>query len=510
MTLITVSCHTSQEVLFSKIVPLETIQTKIPLGNRTNFANIDNKLFIIVLEKNKKLVKLDFITQNIEKEINIEIYPNQQIYSFQWLNDDSIFVHFIANDHPKKYHDSVLFLFSTSKAPQVLNISQVPLRSSTCVTDSCYYSKKFNELYYNGSIYFNLFALNTCPGQPSYFQRKPILGGHLELNTSKFISHPFWIPQVPLGTQYDLIHDEHFQNIWGDKLLYSFAHNHTIIEYNLTNKHAKEITISKLSLIDTIEPLTKFFSNCKEKPYSEGNQAYFYGLNVYQNCIIRSASLKPMSQKSYELNNPTRIFGIFDEKYRKKHEFVSNDFFLVRPIGENWLLRKMNPTSGFLEFIIAKLEPYKTTVEAERKKLQAFYEEKSQQPSGWLAYNAKYKIENQRHVLYIPSSSCPSCIRYLVKYLSDNHQKWKDKGLDVILLFPDYFLQDLKKEMPEIDFSIFKQDLKEDYKNFVPSFINPKLVDFKDGKIEKETIINPSDLYLINNLVESLERSEQD
>ncbi len=50
--------------------------------------------------------------------------------------------------------------------------------------------------------------------------------------------------------------------------------------------------------------------------------------------------------------------------------------------------------------------------------------------------------------------------------------------------------KNLKLEYPKINFELFDLDLNNEFKNFIPGFINPNLVEFENQKIKKETLIN--------------------
>ncbi|GAB4278889.1 MAG: hypothetical protein Kow0068_02670 [Marinilabiliales bacterium] len=528
---ILVSCRDQQvnSYQFKKVnsisLPLDDPYYNIPSG--AQYAIIDGVETIILYLNNRKLTFYDLKSQKKYHEIKLGI---QELYSFYYLNKDSIFLFYVNQYNENDYIDSNQFILLnfygeikkrySFKNDIIWSRENQPLPINTAVYPSLF-GNKF-EILKKDKAFFFLRKMNPYNiGTEEFLSYKSPVVSYYDLSKEKLeTSKSLWYPYIRKGVYYPSDFPIMNYCVSHNKLpIIRFFYSSKLFEWDYEHDKIKEYTL-KSNLLDTIMP------TIKPTLRSDNNIEAMY-LNIsYDPYRKLYFSILMFSPDIYGIGTWSMI--IADENLNYIGEIFRPEMSAFRPIFTKEHIVEVKPGEpGFVDVNFYKLiesdvpeslyiASIKDSLMKIKKKMNdricSFTTRKKSEKQYIYSYlinkNIVNKNQNFSAVCVYIDAGCPGCNESVLRFVGDN--------LNILEKLPFYLIISGRNSLE------IKKQIK--YYNLVPMrkmYIdtlgdlilldksenkNPHLLVYKNDSLLIDSIYLANDIYtgLIPTLTESL------
>lgn len=459
-------------------------------------------------DNEKKLISFDINTGNKKNEIDINFFKYQQLLSFYYLNDDSVFLAFNSAfiSHNEYQDSSVMLINNKGKIKKVFSFEDSPILSSynsnKNINSLALAPPPFADLYYyNNKVFFSLLKyLYNTPGDSLQESIKIPLAGHQDLIKNKFVGYNNLkgIPYFKKGRYYHRNYRLVFLALTPENYpLIAFRHTPILYEYNYNNKTYKTHRIKSL-LVDTIIPDNSPIEAC-----SIYNQA-FYGKLIYdkyRHLYYRFIQLPANNNSPSRKNNPKISMIVADTLFKIKAEGILPDNLSQISVFTTkegiWFYNKNEKNK--INFQLYSLH-YNKEKEPEKKLFKEYAKktilDKNIGIQNYVTKTFGISDKNYAAVIVPVDIGCHYCASSIVKFYKENISVFENNNIFLILLglsknSIDPFLtkNNIKENMPHLYI-----DNKGEYQNYIEGFNNPKLYIINNLKLTSEKLYKPAEL----------------
>ncbi len=466
------------------------------------FKNDNGQETVWVYYSKKKIIGYDLKTQ---KQIASIPLKDPYLFSFNYINKDSILIYLNPAIDPEFLHDSILYLINDKGEPlKYFTLEKTPAlcaRNKTEDPDSVFYSYlSFQRQKYNDNKAFLLFGKYNYAyiGDDKFTSYDHPIAGHIDFKTGEYHPHTgINYIYIKEGVYYPkTYHNVYVELSEKGNPIYAFSYTPDLLEYDLKTNKAILHDVKSI-LLDTIKPANEPIEEAKKfnKPnfgrlhFNKNTNQYFrfvnypnaYNLDFGYAVMLLDKNFKPIAEGFCP--NEISTFNMFF----RGDKLVTFNYYKTIESDDKIILseyeistRKANPAE-----LLERTKPV-----AKKPKTDSDF-------VNFLQKTTKIKKSKEAFVTLPYLYCCPSCANYTVKLFSKNKKLLSDKNVCLIVSGKNkaIILEALKKENLAPDGKYVFYDSKEEYNEYDNrDYLNPRFTIIEDNKILKDTVYPPANI----------------
>ncbi len=517
------SCNTNKSY---KIITFEHIKDiELPIEDTLfnvvydyQYLKNESGEYLIVYLNNKEIIFYDIKTLKIVKKISLGQNP---LLTFEYINDDSIFLFYNPAYNRFYMHDSSLLLINI-KGDTIENYSWkgTPVWSWENPhyekSEVAYSNLLFQKLpYFDNKIFinFDIYQKDYFFDSTYLFNKLPLVG-YFNLKSNNFQSLDFYkYPNLDQTIEYPY----DFSRIYlskskNNELLILFSYTPEFYIYKNTTKNFEKNNLES-KLIDSI----KIISNKSTDNNKYSYMVYDNENNYYYRFIL-------LSQEEFGKNQYLAVVGDSDFKYVAEGLFPTNNSPKFVNFDNNILTVNYDKTynnPGKIVFSVYKLKfsdinenqfnEYLPKIKDSISLCKLNYEKKvADRKIENFIESTKFFNDSNYLLIILPMNSCSSCLNIALNFIQMNSKLIFENNCKV--LFSGNNSTHIKQLIKKHNLVIFEKNIEIDsaeiyytYNQF--DIINPRILIIENKKIIFDTVYLPDNMnnfqILIKNYVES-------